>query len=92
MSGRFTLGIEEEFQLVDCQSLQLCSCVSSVLEKGAPYGTGADRQIAVYEQNGDIHKVVELLMEQTMQGITLDAADLSHDFLKFKRYEEPGKN
>jgi glutamate---cysteine ligase / carboxylate-amine ligase len=53
-----------------------------------PNGTGADRQIAVYEQSGDIHKVVELLLEQTMQGITLDAADLSHDFLKFKMYEE----
>ncbi|MFL5588968.1 MAG: glutamate-cysteine ligase family protein, partial [Ktedonobacteraceae bacterium] len=37
MAGRFTLGIEEEFQLVDRRSFQLCSCIKSVLEKGAPY-------------------------------------------------------
>src|SRR5438874_4347855 len=37
MAGRFTLGIEEEFQLVDHQTFQLCSCIKSVLEKGAPY-------------------------------------------------------
>lgn len=55
----------------------------------SPRGTGADRQIEVYKQTGDVNKVVELLMEQTMQGITLDAADLSHDFLKFKMYDEP---
>ncbi len=51
-------------------------------------GTGADRQVEVYKQTGDVDKVVQVLMEQTMQGITLDAADLSHDFLKFKMYEE----
>jgi len=54
----------------------------------SPNGTGADRQVAVYEQTGDLNKVVELLMEQTMQGITLDAADLSHEFLKFKMYDK----
>ncbi len=54
----------------------------------SPGGTGADRQLAIYQQTNDIQKVIELLMEQTMQGITLDAADLSHDFLKFKMYEE----
>ncbi len=53
-----------------------------------PNGTGADRQLAIYQQTHDIQKVVELLMEQTMQGITLDAADLSHHSLKFKMYEE----
>src|SRR5205085_11550715 len=37
MAGRFTLGIEEEFQLVDRRTFQLCSCIKSVLEKGAPY-------------------------------------------------------
>ena len=51
-------------------------------------GTGADRQIAVFEQTQDAHKVVELLIEQTAQGITLDAADLSHEALRFKMYEE----
>ena len=54
----------------------------------SPNGTGADRQVAVFEQSGDLNKVVELLMEQTMQGITLDAADLSHEFLKFKMYDK----
>jgi carboxylate-amine ligase len=54
----------------------------------SPNGTGTDRQVAVYEQTGDLNKVVELLMEQTMQGITLDAADLSHEFLKFKMYDK----
>ncbi|MFL5691647.1 MAG: YbdK family carboxylate-amine ligase, partial [Ktedonobacteraceae bacterium] len=37
MAERFTMGIEEEFQLVDCQTFQLCSCVNSILEKGTPY-------------------------------------------------------
>ena len=54
----------------------------------SPNSTGADRQVAVYKQSSDLNKVVELLMEQTMQGITLDAADLSHEFLKFKMYDK----
>jgi carboxylate-amine ligase len=54
----------------------------------SPNSTGADRQVAVYKQSGDLNKVVELLMEQTMQGITLDAADLSHEFLKFKMFDK----
>ncbi len=36
MSGRFTLGIEEEFQLVNRQTLQLSSRVKSIMEKGTP--------------------------------------------------------
>ncbi len=35
-------------------------------------GTGADRQIAIYEQTGSIEAVIKLLMQQTMQGIPLD--------------------
>ncbi len=53
-----------------------------------PQGTGADRQIAVFEQTHDADKVIALLIEQTMQGITLDAADGSHEALRFKMYEE----
>src|SRR5207244_10004761 len=34
----------------------------------SPNGTGADRQAAVYKETGDLDKVVEMLMEQTMQG------------------------
>jgi len=34
-----------------------------------PRGTGADRQIALYEQTGSMDDVIQLLMQQTMQGI-----------------------
>ena len=37
MTNRFSLGIEEEFQLVRRATGELCSCAQSVLEKGAPY-------------------------------------------------------
>ena len=35
-------------------------------------GTGADRQIAVYQQTGSVDAVLRLLMQQTMQGIPLE--------------------
>lgn len=56
-----------------------------------PSGTGADRQIAVYQETSDIEQVNQFLMERTMKGITLDAAELSDRFLKFKMYEEVAK-
>jgi carboxylate-amine ligase len=34
-----------------------------------PRGTGADRQVAVYEGTGSIDALIRFLMEQTMQGI-----------------------
>ncbi len=34
-----------------------------------PRGTGADRQIALYEQTGSMDDVIQLLMQLTMQGI-----------------------
>ncbi|MBX5449191.1 carboxylate-amine ligase [Thermogemmatispora sp.] len=34
-----------------------------------PRGTGADRQIAVYRQTGDMDQVMRLLIEQTTQGV-----------------------
>lgn len=34
-----------------------------------PRGTGADRQIALYQQTGSIDAVIQLLMQQTLQGI-----------------------
>ena len=37
MANRFSLGIEEEFQLVKRATGELCSCAQSVLAKGAPY-------------------------------------------------------
>ena len=51
-------------------------------------GTGADKQIAVYQRANDVVAVQKFLIEQTMQGVTLDEAELSHGALRFKMYEE----
>ncbi len=52
-------------------------------------GTGADRQMVIYKKSGeDIDKVKQFLMEQTMQGITLENSDLSNRFLQFKMYQD----
>ena len=51
-----------------------------------PEGTGADRQIAVYKETGNLEKVVEFLKEQTMKGIELDNTHSPERFLKFKQY------
>ncbi len=40
-----------------------------------PRGTGADRQMAAYEQTGSIADVVQLLRQQTVEGLSVDAAD-----------------
>jgi glutamate---cysteine ligase / carboxylate-amine ligase len=34
-----------------------------------PSGTGADRQIAIYEQSGSIDAVIHYLMQQTLKGM-----------------------
>ncbi len=53
------------------------------------HGTGADRQMAFFKEHGeDVYKVNQFLIEQTMQGVTLEDADLSNRFLQFKMYEE----
>ena len=54
-------------------------------------GTGADKQIALYEQTNDPVAVQKFLMDQTMQGVTLDSVDLSDRFLRFKMYETVGE-
>ena len=36
MADRFTLGIEEEFQLVNRETGELCACAQGILEKGEP--------------------------------------------------------
>ena len=52
-------------------------------------GTGADRQTAFFKEHGeDVYKVNQFLIEQTMQDVTLENADLSNRFLQFKMYEE----
>lgn len=42
-----------------------------------PRGTGADRQLAIYQQTGSMYAVTEFLMQQTMQGVPLDSAEQS---------------
>jgi glutamate---cysteine ligase / carboxylate-amine ligase len=37
-----------------------------------PRGTGADRQIALYRETGNIHAVTRYLMEQTLAGIAVE--------------------
>ncbi|HYA98697.1 MAG TPA: carboxylate-amine ligase [Ktedonobacteraceae bacterium] len=39
-----------------------------------PQGTGADRQIALYQETGSIDAVIQFLMQQTMQDIVLQIA------------------
>ena len=39
-----------------------------------PRGTGADRQIALYQETGSIDAVIQFLMQQTMQDIALAVA------------------
>lgn len=36
-----------------------------------PYGTGADRQVAIYKETGSVRAVTDYLMQQTRQGIAL---------------------
>jgi glutamate---cysteine ligase / carboxylate-amine ligase len=46
-------------------------------------GTGADRQIAVFNETNDINKVNQFLIEQTMQDVKLDDAMLHDKFIHF---------
>jgi carboxylate-amine ligase len=40
-------------------------------------GTGADRQIRVFEQTGDLKKVVDYIIEETEVGVAEAAAPVS---------------
>lgn len=40
-----------------------------------PRGTGADRQIALYNKTGSIHAVNQYLLQQTMEGIPLNSTE-----------------
>jgi glutamate---cysteine ligase / carboxylate-amine ligase len=40
------------------------------------HGTGADQQIAIYQETGNIHDVVQFLMRQTMKGIPTEDVDV----------------
>ena len=39
------------------------------------HGTGADHQIAIYEQTGSIDAVIQFLMQQTMKGIPAEIVE-----------------
>ena len=39
-----------------------------------PRGTGADRQISLYQETGSIDAVIQFLIQQTMQDIVLEIA------------------
>jgi carboxylate-amine ligase len=53
-----------------------------------PLGTGADRQIAVYQENGeDVGKVQQFLIQQAMQNVATDAIALSQPLFTFRMYE-----
>ncbi|GCE20290.1 carboxylate-amine ligase [Dictyobacter kobayashii] len=52
-----------------------------------PRGTGADRQMEVFQQTNDPDKVSQFLIEQTMQGVQLDDAMLYDKFIRFKPFE-----
>ena len=40
-------------------------------------GTGADRQLRVFEKTGDLKKVVDFIIEETEVGIAENAAPVS---------------
>ena len=54
----------------DLGSRREISYLRSLLED--PRGTGADRQIAIYQQTGSLDAVIRLLMQQTIQGISME--------------------
>lgn len=56
-----------------------------------PNGTGADRQIAIYQEHTDVDEVSKLLMRQTMQGLGLEVAPPANRFLRFKLYWPAGQ-
>ncbi len=53
-------------------------------------GTGADRQLAVYQDTHDVDKVIQFLMQQTMQGISTPPEEVADAILRFKMYETAG--
>lgn len=54
----------------DLGSSQEINYLRMLLEN--PRGTGADRQITVYEETGSMNAVIQLLRQQTMQGIRVE--------------------
>jgi glutamate---cysteine ligase / carboxylate-amine ligase len=71
-------SIHELLDMVDdvADDLGTCSDLSYIRNLvDDTRGTGADRQIAIYQQTGSIHAVYQYLMQQTLAGIQLDSLD-----------------
>ena len=56
----------------DLGSRQEMNYLRNLLED--PRGTGADRQIAHFQETGSIDALIQFLMQQTMQDIALEIA------------------
>ncbi len=49
-----------------------------------PQGTGADRQIAIYQESNDPQKVSHFLIERTMKGVKTDDTNEARKSLRFR--------
>jgi glutamate---cysteine ligase / carboxylate-amine ligase len=56
-----------------------------------PNGTGADRQIAVYNETNDVQDVIQFLMKRTMEGVKLDSEQPFEHILKFIPFVGAGR-
>lgn len=63
-SDDVTLGVEEEFQLVDPETGDLVSRIDEILDKSDP-AHEEEIQCEVYEREGSLRAVVRDLLERT---------------------------
>jgi glutamate---cysteine ligase / carboxylate-amine ligase len=56
-----------------------------------PRGTGADRQIALYQESSDLQKVNKFLIERTMEGVESGASSPTGKPLRFRSRKLAGK-
>lgn len=88
MNSQFTLGIEEEFQMVDRNTGQLVSHIHTILDKGAPiFGKNikAEKLQCFVELNTHICPNITTLRLDLQQKITALAQLLEEDGLAFIR-------
>jgi gamma-glutamyl:cysteine ligase YbdK (ATP-grasp superfamily) len=63
----FTLGIEEEFQIIELGGKNEMAHVERIMREG----TGADRQLAAWERTQDMKKVVDQIVAETYEGLNV---------------------
>src|SRR5262245_9834751 len=88
MNSQFTLGIEEEFQMVDRNTGQLVSHIRTILDKGAPiFGKNikAEKLQCFVELNTHICPNIAALRLDLQQKIAALAQLLEEDGLAFIR-------